>query len=319
MNSRRSIVIVANPQSGRGRDPRLPETIADRLRQAGRIVSIAYTEKRGDGELASMAAMQKEPVPECIVACGGDGTIQEVAHALAISRDQLGQRTPILGLAPCGRCNDFARVLGIGPSVDRIVDVILHGTSHSIDLGRVNDRFFCTVATIGVDADISRYVDRMRVPLRGTLAYLYGTLCVMSRYRGRQLRIEGDFGVIDQPIFVASTANTSSYGGAIQIAPHAMPFDGYLDLCIIDQISRFRSAVMLPRILAGRHTLSHGVRFLRTRKLNIESQQPVEIWADGEPVARTPVTIEAMPAAIRVALPTGWAPPGSNGTPGMMA
>ena len=174
-----------------------------------------------------------------------------------------------------------------------------------MDLGRVNGRHFCTVATAGIDAEISQFVDQMRMPLTGTLAYLYGALRVLARYRPRRLRIEGDFGIIDRPVFLASSANTSSYGGAVPIAPSASACDGQLDLCVIEFMSKLRALRMVPRVLRGAHVRHPGVQFVRTRRLTIQSADPLELWADGELVGSTPATIEVVPGAIHVVVPTG--------------
>ncbi len=118
-------------------------------------------------------------------------------------------------------------------------------------------------------------------------------------------KITGDFGVIEQPIFLASTANTSSYGGAIKIAPRATPTDGQLDLCVIEAVSRLRALTLLPTVLAGRHCSQPEVRFIQTTRLTIDATEPLDLWADGERLGHTPATIEVAPGAIRVMLPTG--------------
>jgi len=143
----------------------------------------------------------------------------------------------------------------------------------------------------------------MRMPLRGTLAYLYGAIRVLIHYRPYDMKITGDFGAIERPMLLASTANTSCYGGAIRIAPDADPADGRLDLCVVDRVSRLRAIALIPSLLAGRHGRCPAVHFFRTRRLTIESPQPLEIWADGERIANTPATIEVVPAALRVLQP----------------
>jgi len=265
---------------------------------------IGETSKQGDGErIAREACAASEGPPDCIVACGGDGTIQEVANALAGLREELGETCPVMGVAPAGRCNDFSRALGIPKDPQVIGDILLHGSAEAIDLGRVNGRYFCTVATLGVDAAVSSFVDRMRMPLRGTMAYIYGSLRVLLRYRPYRVRLRGDFGNIDQAVFLASSANTSTYGGAIEIAPGAVPTDGLLKLCVIDKVSRLRAFTLLPIVLLGWHRSLKIVRFIDAKGFHIEADETLEIWADGEQVATTPAKIEAAPAAVRVLLP----------------
>ena len=305
MSDARSFLIIVNPTSGRGRGLRMAGAIAEILGDRGAGVAVRETAGPGEAErIAREVSSAEQSRPTCVVGCGGDGTLQEIANALAALKDVLGSACPVMGLAPAGRCNDFARELGVRRDPVAIADVLLRGEPRAIDLGRVNDRCFCTVATMGADAEVSSYVDTMKMPLRGTIAYIYGALRVLSRYRGHRVRITGDFGVIDQPVFLASSANTSSYGGAIKIAPGADPTDGKLDLCVIDQVSRLRAFSILWAVLSGRHRGRSEVRFIRTQSLRIEADEPLEVWADGERVAHTPVDIEVVPEAIQVLVPT---------------
>lgn len=300
----RLVQIIANPTSGKGRGARTAEALAANLRSRGRSTSIDYTKRTGDAETLAQEAMRTASC-SCIVACGGDGTIQEVANALASQRKKAPSTCPPLGLAPAGRCNDFARALGISRDPAAICEVIEHGVPTPVDLGKVNGRYYCTVATVGLDAEVSRYVDGMRLPLRGTIAYVYGALRVLASYRAKTVRLSGDFGVIEEPVLLASTANTSSYGGSIQIAPDADPTDALLDLCIIESVPRWRALPLVLAVLRSRHRHNPHVRFVRTSQVEITSPDPLEIWADGEPIATTPATLSAEPAAIEVLLTDG--------------
>lgn len=298
------ILIIVNPISGKGRGSHTADSVAELVRRQGVDVEVCYTAAAGDAERIAreMVASGTHPL-RCIVACGGDGIVQGIANALADARPSLGDSCPALGLAPVGRCNDFARAFRIPTDPAAIADILVNGHALPTDLGRVNGRYFCTVATAGVDAEVSSFVDTMRMPLRGTLAYLYGAIRVLIRYRPYDMTITGDFGVMEGPMLLASSANTSCYGGAIRIAPDADPGDGQLDLCVVDRISRLRAIALIPALLAGKHGRCPAVHFLRTQRLTIESRHPLELWADGECIARTPATIEVVPAALRVLQP----------------
>jgi len=267
-------------------------------------VSLGYTTtSRNAEDIVRAACSSSHARPDCVVACGGDGTVQQIANAIAPIHESGGSEAPLVGIAPAGRCNDFARALGISADPIVIAGAVAGGVACPVDLGRAGGRYFCTVATLGVDAEVSSYVDSMRVPLRGTAAYLYGAVRVLARYRPHQVHLVGDFGEIRQAVFLASTANTPSYGGAIRIVPGADPTDGMLDLCVIDAVSRLRSFALLPRVLAGRHESHRGVRFIRTTRFTVDAFERMQLWADGERIAQTPVEIEAARGAIRVLLP----------------
>ena len=298
------ILIIANPTSGRGRGKRTAEVVETQLRAASLAADTSFTEKAGDAARFARQACVESGAVRTIVACGGDGTVQEIAAALAKLRAEGLSDEVNLALAPAGRCNDFARALGVPRHAERIVDIIRHGRVQPLDLGKVNDRFFCTVATLGLDAEVTGFVDRMRMPLRGTPAYLYGALRVLMRYRPQAVKISGDFATIEKPVFIATTANTALYGGAIPIVPHALPTDGLLDLCVIDAMPLYRALPFIPQALFGRHIRRREVQFIATRQFRMESATPLELWADGERIGKTPAEISVAPGIIRVLCPT---------------
>mgnify|MGYP000651199082 CR=1 FL=1 len=103
---------------------------------------------------------------------------------------------------------------------------------------------------------------------------------------------------------MASTANTPVYGGNMRIVPHADPADGFLDLCLIDPVSRFKAFALLPKVMAGKHVDMPIVQFLRSQFLKITAEPNMEMWADGERLTQTAVSIEVVPNAIRVLKPS---------------
>ncbi len=296
-------LIISNPESGRGRATSTFEAVRGLLNRAGAGTDVFDTLKKGEAEKAIREACRAVTPPDCVVACGGDGTVQEVAGTLAVIRREMGDACPALGLAPAGRCNDFARAMGIKAEPESIVAALLRGQPQFVDLGRANGRYFCTVAALGVDADVSSLVDEMQLPLRGTPAYVVGALRVLARYKPRWMRIEGDFGVMERELFMASTANTPVYGGNMRIVPHADPADGLLDLCLIDPVPRLKAFTLLPKVMAGNHVDLPIVHFLRSRHVKITTEPIMDMWADGERLTRTTVSIEVVPNAIRVLKP----------------
>lgn len=264
-------------------------------------MELVGTRGRGDAEEIAARRSEADGVETCVVACGGDGTIQEVVNGLL--SPIAGRGT--LGIVPAGRCNDFARALGIPSGANEAGRLLLEGGSRSVDLGRAGGRYFCTVAAVGFDAVVSRYVNDHRLPLRGMSAYVFATLRALWSYRTADMVLTGEFGVYEGPVFLAASANTSSYGGAMRIAPDASAFDGALRICLVTRISRWQVIPLLPRVIAGRHPRLAQVRMLTSRSIRIASATGdgwAEIWADGEPMGVLPVTIEAIPGAVRVVM-----------------
>ena len=305
-NSDTRFRIVANPTAGQGGAARLAVRLRHLLEQSGAQASVHLTGAKGQAESVARAILEDEARRVggrvCLVACGGDGTVQEVANALLADGRQCSLDVT-LGLAPAGRCNDFASAFGIQARLADIAEVLLRGRTTAVDLGRVNQRYFCTVAAMGFDAAVSRFVNDMKMPLSGTLAYMYGILRVLPVYQPAQVHLVMDGSTMEGPVYLAASANTSSYGGRLHICPGANARDGMLDLCLVAPLSRWRVLRLLHRVLRRRHTDLPEVRLIRTRSLRIESPRSQEIWADGEFVTRTPATVEAVPSALRMMVP----------------
>lgn len=302
----RSYIVICNPTAGKGKALRLATRIREALHDRQLRCDIQPTQAVGDAERlveeAVSAASADDPVG--VIACGGDGTIQQAANAIM----RVGSVRAVLALAPSGRCNDFARAFGIHSTFASISAALLDGTPRPVDLGKIGDRYFCSIAAVGFDAVVTRYVNDMTMPLKGTPSYIYGALQVLLRYRTPKLKVSGEFGEYEGPVFMLSTANTACYGGALRIAPDADPSDGLFDICLVSAIAKHKVIALIPRVLSAAHTKLPQVQMHRTRALTItpvvvDNPAAEEIWADGELVGRLPATIEIVPQAIRVFQP----------------
>ena len=290
--------IIANPVSGRGRARRIGERVVELLRERGVDADLMMSEAPGDCERMAREVLARGG--RQVVACGGDGTIHEVVNGLANS-------DAVLGVVPCGRGNDLARALGLSSDVEDVVNTLVHGVDRAIDLGKVGDRFFATVASLGFDTAVAR---RMRsqgtgfltraLEVGGTVSYRLTVLRTLVGYRSSLVRLRGDFGVFEGRILLAATANAPFYGSGIKIAPDAIVDDGMLDVCIVADVSRWTVLRMFLRAYSGAHVGHSSVRVVQTRTLQVASDDPLWIFADGEPMCEIPAMIEVVPGALKV-------------------
>lgn len=294
-------LIVANPVSGRNAAPQLAQDVLARLRAAGRTAELAVTSAPGDARrLAAEACAAGVPV---VVGCGGDGTLHELANALAGT-------TCALGILPGGRCNDLARALGIfrKDTPADLAAMLLNGPTRKIDLGlcRPKDpaeppKYFCTVATLGFDSAVTRFVRHHRFPVKGTAEYIHGVLRVMLSFKPPRVTLRGDFGTHTGRVFLVATGNSSSYGGAMLITPNAKVDDGCFEVCVVSEVSRLTLLRILPKVFNGGHVHHQAVKLLQTRHLELEVEgAPQFICADGEELCETPATLEVCPQVLHV-------------------
>jgi diacylglycerol kinase (ATP) len=285
--------IIANPVSGSHASRAIAARVQACLEQRGAAVEVQFT--TGPGDAQRLACQAAEAGVKVVVGCGGDGTLQEIASALEGTNSALG-------ILPFGRCNDFARAFGIRRKdpVEKLADLLLAGRTQAVDLGAFGTRRFLTVATMGFDSEVSRFVETRNLWVRGTAAYLYGVLRVLTHFHFPKVRISGDFGTFEGRILLAATSNTPCYGGAMEIAPGAKLTDGQFHLCLIERVSRLEVLRMLPTVLKGKHISHPAVQMLTSRTLEIESATAQWICADGETLGQTPGRFEIHPAALRV-------------------
>jgi len=299
-------VIIANPVSGTQAAPWLATRARELLVAAGKSAELRVTASPGDARrFAAEAVAQNVPA---VVGCGGDGTQQEIAGALA-------GRATALGLLPSGRCNDFARAVGVhtGEPPETLVRTLLQGKRRALDLGgyfnlanrgTVAEKCFLTVATLGFDSEVSRFVETHKLWLKGTSAYLYGVVRVLLRFRAPLVRLKGDFASYEGRVLLAATGNAPSYGGAMHITPGAKLDDGVFQVCIVKEVSAFTVLRILPRVLKGTHIHHPAVTLHETRSLEIETPEgPQWVCADGETLGQTPCRLQVKPKALQVLVP----------------
>ncbi|MCX7872773.1 MAG: diacylglycerol kinase family lipid kinase [Verrucomicrobiae bacterium] len=288
--------IIANPLAGKKSAPTLAVQVLEALKSNGAVAELVLTASR---QKTTELIGQIESPDNVIVACGGDGTIQDVVNGL---------KTPdtILGVIPGGRCNDFARAIGVYgiDDADMYAKILLNGKTKNFDYGIINGRKFLTVATFGFDSEVSRFVESHKLILKGTSAYLYGVFRILFDYQFARIKLSGDFGAVEDKVLLVATANTPFYGGAMKIAPSATPDDGCFDVCMVKEVSKFTVLRMLLRVFKGTHITHPAVRIFKTRELKIETPYANHwICADGESIARTPCIVKIQPGALKVIVP----------------
>ncbi len=265
---------------------------------------------------AASAATWTEGLPaaagdaDAIVIFGGDGTIHR--HLAALVRLQL----PVL-VVPSGSGNDFARAFQLRSARDSLRawrDFEAAKTQpRAIDLGLIRRtaspeaaRYFCCVAGCGLDSDAARRANQMPRWLRAHGGYalaLFPALFNLPAYPVRLTRwADGKETRDEMPslTMLAAFANTQFYGDGMRIAPQADPYDGQLDICRISTMNPFKLFCMFPSVYFGRHLHSPTVEYSKAARVRIETETPLEIYADGEFVCETPAEISIAPAALRV-------------------
>ncbi len=294
-------ILIANPISGKGKAKTVAEQVYTALMADGCNGEIKLTTGSGDATRFAQEAVSSGI--RQVIACGGDGTLHEVVNGIATVPDVT------LGLIPCGRGNDLATAVGIPRQPQHAIQTLFTGKSRFIDLGRVrsekgSEHYFTTITTCGYDTEVSRRAAARTTPFSGTASYVYAAIATLFQYECPAVRIEGDFGVYEDSILLAATGSTKSYGGGFKIVPDAQFDDGLFDVCIIRPVSSFTVLRLMVTLFWGGHVSHPAVEIHQTRSLKIETDPPVMLYADGEPMCETPATIEIIKHGLTVLVPS---------------
>jgi diacylglycerol kinase (ATP) len=302
-------LFVVNPVAGRGRAGRILPWLRGELRRRSPAARIVETEAAGHAiALARDAAREGF---DRVVAVGGDGTAQEVLNGILDGGSLLS-----MALLPRGSGNDLARGVGLSLGLDDALTVALGSGRTRIDVGRATRsagretkvRHFGAAGGVGFDAQVAAVMaERHQAWQRGRIGYALSTIWELQRYQNRALQLR--FETVEGPreeerrvLFVA-IANGAYYGGGMQICPAANVSDGWLDVCLVGDLSRFEALRQLPGLYRGAHATHPAVEFVRVRSLAISGDAETRVHLDGEPFGTLPLRVEVLPLALTLVVP----------------
>jgi YegS/Rv2252/BmrU family lipid kinase len=290
-----SIAIIINPISGGGRKSEAwtrAELAAKTVERLGETAEVVVTERVGHARLLAQAAVRRGV--RLVIAWGGDGTINEVASALAFGEVPLA-------IVPAGSGNGLATELGIDARPERAIIRAVGATPRRMDVGELGGRLFVNVAGIGLDAHVAAEFNADSNKRRGFVSYLYIGLRTLFTYSPAVYTITADdCHQTVRAVFVV-VANSAQFGNGARIAPGARIDDGELDLVIVEERSRLLTCFRAAHLFTGTVARVPGYSIRRARQVTIECADPMAFHVDGEPVAGGAVlTARVHPGALRI-------------------
>ena len=302
------VLAILNPTSRRGRNRNRIPAIMDGIRERFPGARIELTESTGHATQL-VAELGKEA--DLVLACGGDGTVHEVAKGMV--HNGLTATMGVLGL---GSGNDYARALFMPTAWPEALDAIAAGRVVSSDTGRVEWKeegmnrsgFFINALGVGFDAHTAVLAPRYKgYPLGYTVSILAGLKSWISG--GATIRKGGRGGqvVFNGRLMFVTIGNAFDSGGGYTVNPGALISDGALDPCIVEDISVMKAISLLPRVRSGGHVGMKEVTYFRTPTLHIDTDRGLPVHADGEILSlqARDLEVSVQPASLRVVVAPG--------------
>jgi diacylglycerol kinase (ATP) len=300
--------VILNPAAGRGVAGRKRTELEAALRASDLTYTFYTTHARGGATELTYQALKQGF--DCVVACGGDGTINEVVNGLVGSR-QLGLGQARLGLVPLGTGSDFVRALEGFTDGDlyEAIRRITTGKTRPVDVGQIRveagqqvlERVFINGLGAGIDALVA--VEVSKIPwLSGLAAYVVASLRALTIYRPGEMTVRYDGNELRRKLLFATLGNGRFQGGGFQMTPSGRVDDGLLDLCAVNSLPLHQIARHYPKLIKGTHVRLSVVTTAQVRKVEIRSTTPFPVATDGEVVATdaTRVQVEVLPGAVQL-------------------
>lgn len=267
------------------------------LRRRGHEVRPRLTFESGDG--MRLARGMARAGAELVIAAGGDGTVNEVVNGvLAVKWD--GR----VGVVPLGTANDFAAGMEIPSSIPEAFGVAVGGRSVSVDVGRVNRRYFVNVSTGGFGASATEETPSESKKLLGPWAYVITGVKKFAELRPSRARFESEGETAyEGEVMLFAVGNGKRTGGGSMLTPRAEFGDGKLDVLIVPGMARMDFLSLVPDLRAGTHVDNPDILYFRTGRLVVESEELLSVNADGEPLRGREFTYELADRTITLMTP----------------
>ena len=284
------LILAINPQSGRGQARKKALIAKKYFDGLGSPVTLVEGNSLDDFRHKLIAELNHETISG-VVALGGDGFIHEIIQHIV-------PRQIPLGVIPCGTGNDFARSIGVYRlSPTEQMNLIAQSDLHSIDLGRVGQRWFAAILSSGFDALVNERANLMQWP-KGRMRYNIAMIEKIIQLRAHSYRMRLDQDFVDVEATLVTVANGPSYGGGMNVCPDAKLDDGKFDVMVLGRVSRIELLRVFPKVYSGRHVGHPAVKFYRCREIEIIGSGLS--FADGEPISSLPLSAQCVPNALKV-------------------
>ncbi len=287
-------LIVINPASGRSTFKDRLRYLRSRLEESGNEPAEFFTTHEGKGFLN--AYLKDHPGIKELIVLGGDGTLNYVVN------EMLDKPVP-LSIVSNGTGNDSVKSLHGVLDFKKQVEIAINGKARGFDLGLCNGRAFVNGLGIGFDGQVVQEMSKRRKKRGRHLDYLLTVLRTVARFKEKDIRFALDGELYERKVLLMTVSNGTTFGGGFVINPRARADDGWLDVCVLNEISPLARFWHLPKLKTGSHDALGACEFHKAEKVQIEAANDLVAHLDGEFLGHPPFDVSIVPNALQVRVP----------------
>ena len=235
---------------------------------------VKISESSFKGETKTLAKKAILDKTDLIVACGGDGTINEILN-------QIKEKEIKIAIVPIGSGNGIARHFNIPLDISKSLDLILEQNFTNVDVGEVNESLFLGNVAFGLGADFIK--NYQKIKYQGLFGYIIAFVKTLLNIKEKHFIIDIDGERIATSPLILIVSNTNQQGYDFTVTPKAKTDDGLLDMAIIENLSNFKNIKIIFKIIFGLNFCPGDMIYKKISSLNITPHKPIKnIQIDGE-------------------------------------
>lgn len=291
-------LFIVNPVAGKGKSlsyiPLIRKIFDGRTKDTFIIEETKYP-----GHATLLVKEYTKAKDHIVWALGGDGTTNEVLNGMAHTESSLA-------IVPCGSGNDAVKSLDGYRGQKNILEDLLNGKKTKVDLGKINDRYFLNISSLGFDARVVKKTNTIKkIPfITGLPAYTLGVFASLISPGRNKIKLIIDGWETRGEILLIAVANGKYYGGGMQPAPMADIKDGILNVCMVQKISRLKVIQFLPLFMKGTHVKMKEAAFFEGTQIKVIPEGSMEFNIDGEiSIIKGEMNFSIIPSGLNIILP----------------
>ena len=265
----RYIHFIINPISGKGKHNINKTELEKYFPKESFKIEVDYSNYKKHAITLTKKAIENNP--NCIVACGGDGTINEVASCLINTKIKLG-------IIPVGSGNGLASNLSIPKSLDKATEIIRKDNTKFIDVGKVNEQYFFSNVGVGIDALIIKKYESYTK--RTLMSYVRASIASSIQFKPMQTILSFNNQIINTKAFMLFISNSNEMGYGMSLTPKANLNDGKLDLVVVSKLNFIDKLILGMRVVSNKiekfkkaqHTLIENINIEIPEKIFLDTQ-----------------------------------------------
>lgn len=289
MTTTRKVCLLINPFAARGKALKLKPAAEAALTNLCIPFRTVISADINEARTAAYDAIQQG---ECVAVMGGDGSLRAVL-------DIIVENNGLLATIPAGRGNDFARMLNISRDVTSACQVIASGAERLVDVGVANGEMFLGICITGLDGEANHLANKVSI-IKNQFVYVVCGLVALAKWRPKKFEVNIDGEKISHRGYSVAAANSKCYGGGLYLAPDANIQDGLLEAILMGYMPKLKLISKITNLYLAKLILDKAVLRKKFNIMTIATEEPEDVYADGDLIAKTPVKITVRKNCLRI-------------------